>query len=76
MGKSKLSAEEKLKWVKKYLNGEKSCADISKECCVAESTLRRWVNNYTTQGIVALSLKHAIHHINPRIVKFKAKFAV
>ena len=57
MRKSKLSAEEKLKWVKKYLNGEKSCADISKECCVAESTLRRWVNNYTTQGIVALHSK-------------------
>ena len=57
MRKSKLSAEEKLKWVKKYLNGEKSCADISKECCVAESTLRRWVNNYTTQGIVALHPK-------------------
>ena len=57
MRKSKLSAEEKLKWVKKYLNGEKSCADISKECCVAESTLRRWVNNYTTQGIVALNPK-------------------
>ena len=67
MRKSKLSAEEKLKWVKKYLNGEKSCADISKECCVAESTLRRWVNNYTTQGIVVL--------LNHRIAKFKAKFA-
>ena len=68
MRKSKLSTEEKLKWVKKYLNGEKSCADISKEYCVAGSTLRRWVNNYTTQGIVVL--------LNPRIAKFKAKFAV
>ena len=68
MRKSKLSAEEELKWVKKYLNGEKSCAAISKECCVAGSTLRCWVNNYTTQGIVVL--------LNPRIAKFKAKFAV
>lgn len=59
MRKSKFSAEEKLKWVKKYLNGEKSCADISKECCVAESTLRRWVNNYTAQGRLSQSLcKH------------------
>ena len=48
MGKSKLSAEEKLKWV----------------------------NNYTTQGIVALPLKRTNYHINLRIAKFKAKFAV
>ena len=57
MRKSKFSTEEKLKWVKKYLNGEKSCTDISKECCVAESSLRRWVNHYTTQGIGALHTK-------------------
>ena len=75
MGKSKLSAEEKLKWIKKYLNGEKSYAAISRECCVAESTLRRWVNNYTTQWIVALPLKRTNYHINPRIAKFKVKFA-
>ena len=67
MRKSNFSAEEELKWVKKYLNGEKSCAAISKECCVAGSTLGCWVNNYTTQGIVVL--------LNPGIAKFKAKFA-
>ena len=50
MSKSRFSTKEKLKLVRRYLNGEGNYHSLAYECGIDESTLRFWVGIYKNQG--------------------------
>lgn len=53
--KPKISVEQKLEAVKKYLNNEGSLASISTVYAVNHETLRSWIINYESLGIEGIS---------------------
>ena len=48
--KGKTSAEEKLRIVEEYINGEIGLADAGRKCGVNRSTILKWVVRYNTEG--------------------------
>lgn len=52
--KEKISAEEKIALVRRYLNGELSISEAGREGNVDGATIRRWIARYETEGATGL----------------------
>ena len=51
--KQKLSLEEKVRIVKKYLVGESGIRNVAVEAGVDPATIQRWIMQYETEGAAA-----------------------
>lgn len=69
--KQKLSPEEKVKLVRRYLNGEIGVCEAGREYGVAAVTVRRWIAQYETEGVPAFMPRERNRVYSPK-VKTKA----
>lgn len=68
--KSKISPEQKLKAVKEYLNNEGSLSIISAKYGVSQTTFKKWVGKYKSNGENAFT---DLGHTNHYSVAFKTQ---
>lgn len=54
--KHSFSAEEKIKYVHKYLDGKDSIRNISSSLGISAESFRQWVRNYTSMGTEAFTM--------------------
>ena len=65
--KSKLSLEEKVKIIRKYMNGEVGLNSAAAEVGVSHETLRQWVMQYQAEGAVAFLPGRKNHTYSPEL---------
>ena len=63
--KQKLSLEEKVRIVKKYLVGESGIRNVAAEAGVDPATIQRWIMQYETEGAAAF-LPHKRNSVSVR----------
>ena len=61
--KSKLSPEEKVKIVRRYLAGEISISGTAEEFGVGRTSIKEWIVQYKAEGIAAFCRTPAIGNI-------------
>lgn len=54
--KPSLSADEKIKYVKEYLDGEDSIKNIASTIGISAESFRQWIRNYNSMGIEAFTM--------------------
>ena len=65
--KSKLSLEEKVKIILKYMNGDVGLNSAAAEAGVAHETLRQWIMQYQAEGAVAFLPDRKAHTYSPEL---------
>lgn len=65
--KSKLSMEEKVKIILKYMNGDVGLNSAAAEAGVAHETLRQWIMQYQAEGAVAFLPDRKAHTYSPEL---------
>ena len=65
--KSKLSLEEKVKIIRKYMNGEVSLNSTSVEAAISHETLRQWVMQYRAKEAAAFLPSRKNHMYSPEL---------
>ena len=65
--KPKLNLEEKVKIIRKYMNGEMSLSSASAEAGVYKETLRQWVMQYKAEGAVVFLPGRKNHTYSPEL---------
>ena len=65
--KSKLSLEEKVKIIRKYMNGAVSLNSAAAEAGVSHETLQQWVMQYQAEGAVAFLPGRKNHAYSPEL---------
>ena len=65
--KSKLSLEEKVKIILKYMNGDVGLNSAAAEAGVAHETLRQWIMQYQAEGAIAFLPDRKDHTYSPEL---------
>lgn len=65
--KSKLSMEEKVKIILKYMNGDVGLNSAAAEAGVAHETLRQWIMQYQAEGAIAFLPDRKAHTYSPEL---------
>ena len=65
--KSKLSLEEKVKIILKYMNGDVGLNSAAAEAGVAHETLRQWIMQYQAEGAIAFLPDRKAHTYSPEL---------
>ena len=65
--KSKLSLEEKVKIILKYMNGDMGLNSAAAEAGVSHETLRQWIMQYQTEGAIAFLPGRKAHTYSPEL---------
>ena len=65
--KSKLSLEEKVKIILKYMNGDVGLNSAAAEAGVAHETLRQWIMQYQAEGAIAFLPGRKAHTYSPEL---------
>ena len=65
--KSKLSLEEKVKIILKYMNGEVGLNSAAAEAGVSHETLRQWIMQYQAEGAIAFLPGRKAHTYSPEL---------